>query len=265
MAARAERGAAGGAAAAALRALGRLRDQYAPGFGGRKLEALQALEHARLGTAREVEALHEILCFLRAYPDSRELLAAVARMLEAFDRRPDLRRHARALENRGIAGTVLRDRFFAPLVRWLAWRWPERLRMDWKELQHPERLGALLPLLAAHAESPALDELEHDARAWVSKLKPTGETDAAWLAQTLFTRLLAHWELIEKLWDDLDPTLVLERGPDTPSRTRAFLTSAPRGVWQRASPSRAARPRGRAAAPAGLRADADARRGGPRH
>ncbi|HEX2500695.1 MAG TPA: hypothetical protein VHO73_04500, partial [Methylomirabilota bacterium] len=224
-------GPAGGAAA--LRALARLRDQYGPGFGIRKLEALQALEHARLRTAREVEALHEILCFLRAYPDSRELLARVTRMLEAFDRRSDLRRHARALENRGIAGTVLRDRFFAPLVRWLAWRCPERLRVDWKKLERPERLGALLPLLAEHAESPALDELEHDARTWVSKLKPSAQTDAAWLARTFFTRLFASWELVETLWDDLDPTLVLEPGPGTPSRTRAFLGSAPRGAWQR--------------------------------
>jgi hypothetical protein len=222
-----------GGAAAALRALARLRDQYGPGVGVRKLEALQALEHARLGTAREVEALHEVLCFLRAYPDSRELLARVTRMLEAFDRRPDLRRHARALENRGIAGTVLRDRFFAPLVRWLAWRWPERLRMDWTKLERPERLATLLPLLAEHAESPALDELEHDARTWVSKLKPSGETDAAWLTRAVFTRIPASWELVETLWDDLDPTLVLEPGSGTPSRTRAFLGSAPRGVWQR--------------------------------
>jgi hypothetical protein len=231
MAARAGRPAARGAAAA-LRALARLREQYGPGLGVRKVAALRALEHARLGTAREVAALHEILCFLRAYPDSRELLALVTRMLEAFARRPDLRRHARALENRGIAGTVLRDRFFAPLVRWLVWRWPARLRMDWKRLEHPERLGALLPLLVEHAESPALDELEHDARTWVSKLKPSGETDATWLAQGLFTRVLAMWELMETLWDDLDPTLVLEPGPDTPSRTRAFLPSAPRGVLQ---------------------------------
>jgi hypothetical protein len=233
MAARTERKATGRAATAALRALTRLRDQYAPGLGVRKLEALLALEHARLRTAREVVALHETLCFLRAYPDSQELLAAVTRMLEQFDRRPDLRRHARALENSGIAGTVLRDRFFAPLARWLVWRWPARLRMDWKKLERPERLVALLPLLVEHAESPALDELEHDARTWVSKLRPSGETDAGWLAQALFTRLAASWDLIEKLWDDLDPTLVLEPGPGTPSRTGAFVTSAPRGAGQR--------------------------------
>jgi hypothetical protein len=220
-------------AAPALRRLARLRDQYAPGLGRRKLDALQVLEHAWLPTPREVLALHEILCFLRAYPDSRELLALVTSMLEAFDRRPDLRRHSRALENSGIAGTTLRDRFFAPLVRWLAWRWPAHLRMDWEGLKQPERLAALLPLVTEHAESPALDEIVYDARTWVSKLKPSGMTDAAWIALALFTRLVAHWELIETLWDDLDPTLILEPGPDTPSRTRAFLGSAPRGVWQR--------------------------------
>ncbi|HEY7139818.1 MAG TPA: hypothetical protein VIE44_06960 [Methylomirabilota bacterium] len=226
-------GPAGKGAAAALRALAPLRDQYAPGLAARKLEALLTLERARLGTAREVEALHEILCFLRAYPDSRALLALVTRMLEAFGRRPDLRRHARALENSGIAGTALRDRFFAPLARWLAWRWPARLRMDWKALKRPERLAALLPLLVEHAESPALDELPYDARTWVSMLKPSGQPDAAWLVQSLSTRLFAEWELVETLWDDLDPTLVLEPGPDTPSRTRAYLASAPRGAWQR--------------------------------
>src|SRR5262249_3707767 len=41
------------------------------------------------------------------------------------------------------------------------------------------------------------------------------------------------WELLEKIWDDLDPTLILEPGGATPSRTRAFLPSAPRGAWQR--------------------------------
>jgi hypothetical protein len=160
-------------------------------------------------------------------------LRELARLRDEYDRRPDLRRHARALENRGIAGTVLRDRFFAPLVRWLAWRCPDRLRMDWKRLAHPERLAALLPLLAEHAESPALDELEHDARTWVAKLKPPAETDAGWLAQSFFTRALANWDLIEKIWDDLDPTLILEPGPGTPSRTQAFLPLAPRGAWQR--------------------------------
>jgi hypothetical protein len=221
--------------AQALRALARLRDEYGPGLGAAKLDALGALIRARLRTAREVETLHEILCFLRAYPDSREVLAAVTRMLEAFAARRDLRRHARALENHGIAGTALRDRFFAPLARWLAQHWPEQLSLDWRRLEHPERLAALLPLLVEPAESPALDELELDARTWVSKLKPSGETDAAWLATTFFRRLAARWELVETLWDDLDPTLILAPGPDTPSRTRAFLAAAPRGVWQRRS------------------------------
>jgi hypothetical protein len=233
MVAGAKRNTPDGAAAAALRRLARVRDQHAPGLEARKLEALRVLERARLGTAREVETLHEILCFLRAYPDSRQLLATVVRMLEAFDRRPDLRRQARALENSGIAGTVLRDRFFAPLVRWLVWRWPERLRVDWPKLAHPERLEALLPLLVEHAESPALDELTYDLRTWVAMLSSRREGDGAWLAKALFTGVLAEWELLEKIWDDLDPTLVLEPGPDTPSRTRAFLPVARRGAWQR--------------------------------
>src|SRR5262245_22908442 len=109
---------------AALRALEALRTRFDADATRAKHAALRALEHAALPRAADVLHLHELLGFWRAYPDDAALLARVERMLARFAGRADLRRHARALESSGIAGTEIRYRFFAPTARWLAARWP---------------------------------------------------------------------------------------------------------------------------------------------
>ena len=77
-----------------LRHLERLKDTYGGDSAARKLELLQLLEHRRLARPREVFRLHEILCFLRAFPDDKGVLTQVERMLASFVDRADLRRHA---------------------------------------------------------------------------------------------------------------------------------------------------------------------------
>ena len=63
------------------------------------------LERASLPGAAAVARLHEALCFLRAYPDSREVETRATRMLESFARRGDLRRAAENQEHhRDTAG-----------------------------------------------------------------------------------------------------------------------------------------------------------------
>ena len=100
-------------------------------FGGAsetlKLALLEALERRSLPTSAQVLRLHEVLCFLRAYPDGPRTLAAVERMLEGFPRRADLGRHRAALADTGIAGTAIEFRFFWPTAQWLAHRWGRRL------------------------------------------------------------------------------------------------------------------------------------------
>ncbi len=85
---------------------------------------LERLARTHLQSARQVMRLHEVLCFLRAYPDDARLRAQVLRMLSAFSRRRDLRAHRHALENSGIAGTTIRHAYFWPMLRWVARRWP---------------------------------------------------------------------------------------------------------------------------------------------
>jgi hypothetical protein len=213
-------------ASSLLRRLQRLKAEYGPGCARPKLGLLTALQRLALPRAREVWRLHETLCFLRAYPDDAAVLARVERMLARFERRPDLRRHHRNLIDTGIAGTSIHYRFFAPTASWLVRRWGNRITIDWARFRNRDRLEAFLPLLALYAETPGLDEIAFTAREWIERMKGRGETDAAFLIRR-FDALPVGPFVGEKLYDDLDPPLVLAPGPDTPARGREKYHPAP--------------------------------------
>ena len=94
-----------------------------------------------------------MLCFLRAYPNDADVLAGVEGMLEAFEKRGDLRRHRDALVNTGIAGTSIHFSFFAATAIWLARRWGAHLTIDWDDFDRSDRLEHILPLLALYGET----------------------------------------------------------------------------------------------------------------
>ena len=192
-----------------------------------KIELLRGLERERLHSADAVSRLHEVLCFLRAYPDNRALLARVERMLRAFERRPDLRRFAEDLEDSGIAGTEIVYPFFAEQAHWLAQRWPWHLSVDWDELEQPERLESVLHLLTLYAETPALDELGFSVPEWVDRLKSPRETDASFLVRR-FRGLKVEDHLRETFFESMGLFLRLSPGRGTPSRTHAHLQAGGR-------------------------------------
>jgi hypothetical protein len=222
-----------------LTALERSKDHYGAGCAGAKLALLGRLERAELRSARAVWRLHEVLCFLRAYPDDARVLAQVERMLARFSGRADLRRAREALTDSGIAGTPIRYRFFWSTLRWLARRWPDRIEIDRSESEVADKLASVLPLLVTWAEAAALKQLDPPAFAAIDRLRARGESAAAFFVRRIdampgdaFTREAFH--------DAIEPTYELKSGPDTPSRTRARHAAAPM-AYQR-QPLRHARP-----------------------
>lgn len=217
-----------------------IRAQYGEGVGGRKLALLRELERTRLPSARAVLRLHETLCFLRAYPDDAEVLKLVERMLAGFERRPDLRRFAKALADSGIAGTETRYPFFAETAFWLARRYPEHLLVDWPELsvKQEEMLLERLSLIAHFAETPGLDEAPFSLREWVRRMKTPDEGDGAFLARR-FDAIDAEPFLQQAFYDEVDLPLRLRAAPEAPSRTHAKFASPVH--WQR-GPLRRERP-----------------------
>jgi hypothetical protein len=198
-----------------LRKLAAVFTDYGGEAASQKRALLADLAKARLSTAEEVRSLHDMLCFLRAYPDDAEVLAAVEAMLAGFERRRDLVRHRDALEGSGIAGTSLPFNFFAATAQRLHRRWPSQLMVDWASLPD-ERLARLLPLLALPAERAAFDDPALDPQAWLERF---GGEGAAFLLRR-WGELFADGHARDAFYDELDPLLRLSPGPDTPARTR---------------------------------------------
>ena len=224
---------------ATLVALERIKDHYGAQSAESKLALLRRLARAKLRSAGAVLRLHEVLCFLRAYPDDARVLAQVERMLAGFAKRADLGRAREELTDSGIAGTAIRYRFYWSTLCWLARRWPERIAIDRSEPEVEDKLSAALPLLLTWAESIALKALDLPAFAAMDRLRARGEGDASFLARRMeampgdgFTREAFH--------DGIEPTYELSSGPDTPSRTRARHAAAPMAFQHQ--PLRRARP-----------------------
>jgi hypothetical protein len=199
-----------------------LKAAYGGDAADRKLALLAELQRRRLPSARAVVSLHEFLCFLRAYPDNPAVLERVEEMLSRFARRPDLQRHRRALADTGIAGTAIHYVFFWFTAQWLARRWPDRLRINWKAFDRKSReeLEGLLHLVLPYAETPTIDGADLPLRSLLRRLKGPAETDAAFLVRR-FEALHPTTFGRETLYERLGIPLVLAPGAGTPSRTLA--------------------------------------------
>ncbi len=203
-----------------LARLDSLRWEFGPAAARQRRGTFRSLLRTRLATVGQVERLHEALLAARAYPDDRATLALVTRALASFGRRPDVRRHAAVLVDSGVAGCDIRFGFFAPTVRRLAARWPNRLEIDWQALESPDALEAWLPQLAHDAEVPGLDELDYGLEGWLKLLAGRGEAPGAFVARRLSERL-ADDTVFERVHDGLGMAYRLRGDATTPSRTHA--------------------------------------------
>jgi hypothetical protein len=212
-------------AARDLATLERCKDRFGAGAAETKLVLLARLDRTRLRSPRQVERLHETLCFMRAYPGDPVVLAAVEHILERFAERADLRQHREALADSGIAGTTIRFRFFWPSALWLAGRWRDHLLLDRSDGDAEDAIARALPLLVTQPEASALRELDLPGYAALDRLRGR-ESDGAFLVRRVaampgdtFTR--------EAFFDAIDASFELAPGKDTPSRTQAKLALAP--------------------------------------
>lgn len=197
-----------------------IRATYGPAAAARKKALLRALGRRAFADAGALLRHHETLCFLRAYPDDPELLAAVEARLAAFGARADVRRLRRRLADSGVAGTDIHFPFFWFTAQWLARHWPEALTVDWSEPIATAALEKLLPQLLPYAESLTVDQLSFTARDWLNELKGPDETDATFLIRRFAALPFGDFGR-EAAYDGLNPWLVLKGGPTTPSRTHA--------------------------------------------
>lgn len=225
--------------AAALNRIEKLRFTFGPEAAREKRRLFTGLGRARFASARELHRFHEALVYTRAYPDDEATLALVERLLRGFSRRADLAALRGKLEDSGIAGTDVRFRFFAATALRLATRFPERLTYDWARMDDTARIEELLPLLAAHGETPGMDEYDLGLRGWLDRMRGPKAGDAAFVTTRLAARV-RDAQLFEKLHDGVDAAMKLAWGPGGPSRTTARWPGA--AVTFQSGPLRRGRP-----------------------
>jgi len=207
-------------AASTLTSLERIARRYGRGLAARKLLLLAALDTARFVTAGQVRRLHELLCFLDAYPDDRMVRGRARRMLRGFARRPDLRRHRDALAGSGIAGTDTPYRFFWPTAYWITQQWPGALWLDRKDKEATREIIAALPQLVGPPQPARLKRRKVTNLTALDTLRPRGVTDAEFLVG-LIAGMPGDEFSREAFGDRLDLSYVLRAGRGTPERTTA--------------------------------------------
>ena len=205
-----------------LERLESLRDTFGAPAAREKLQLLAELEHRSLGRAADVERLHEMLCFARAWPDTPKLLTTVNRMLKNFSARADLNRFAGRLENTGIAGTDIRFPFYRATAKWLAERCGDSLHVDWSQFENEERLSRVLESMALFSERSALQQYLYDVPDWIERMRADDETDAMFLARR-FATLGDEGALRDSVYDELDIPFHLASSATTPTRTHGYV------------------------------------------
>lgn len=213
-------------AAKALASLARIARQFEPGLGARKLALLRRLSTAKFASPKQLLRFHDLLCFLDAYPDDRRVRSLARRLLTAFRRRSDLRRHRAALAGSGIAGTDIPYRFFWPTARWISTRWPGALVIDREDPEHVRAILDALPQLLEPVPAELLRRLPAPTLEFLDRLRPRGMTDADYLI-SLVSAMPGDDAARETFFDRVDPPFVLSAGKDTPERTTARFDRLP--------------------------------------
>jgi len=209
-------------------ATGSLRDAT-PGAARARLETLAVLSDRSFRAPHLLRRYHDLLCFLRAYPDDRQVLLAAQAELDRLGERirsagEDV---AEALLDSGIDGTPVVFEFTYEAAVKLVGAFPGELEIDWDAWEEPEKLDELLVHLITHAEIQTFDEGEIATAEWVRMAKGAFPgTDAEWLIREVERTDLPH--LVRKqLYDAAGVPVRWDLSGSAGSVTRCRIDSAP--------------------------------------
>ena len=153
---------------------------------------LSRIARQKFGDAESLIRFHEILLFIRAYPQTAGILRQVEETLSSFGDRvkvlQDLGADLSPLDNpevSGIAGTYVTDSFTYHIVRWLFERYPAQVKFDWEWFEDESRLAATWPRFMPLLEEDAFVEANVPYVEWLraASVKSRGLNELAWLMQ----------------------------------------------------------------------------------
>jgi hypothetical protein len=178
----------------------------------RKVErTVSQLARQRFSDAQSLIRYHEILLFIRAYPQSAEILRQIEKALASFVD------HVRLLhemgadlspldhpEVSGTAGTSVTDTFSYYIVRWLLKLHPAEVKFDWDWFEDEYRLAETWPRFMPLLEEDAFVEANVPYVEWLraASVGGRGKNELAWLIERFESLSVTDKERAE-LYDSL--------------------------------------------------------------
>ncbi len=169
--------------------LDELKNQFTTDTARRVERLLDQLSRQKFNDTDSLVRYHEILLFLRAYPQNAAIVRATERELRSFSARVS------ALEEQdvdigtlehpavsGIAGTSVTDTFSFYIVRWLLQRRRAEVAIYWEWVDDVNRLAATWPRFMPLLEEDAFAEANVPYREWLAAARK-GRTELAWLIE----------------------------------------------------------------------------------
>ena len=151
------------------------------------LNQLRKLSRQRIHDAETLIRYHELLLFVRAYPQSAAVVRLAEKELRGFQNRlARLNERGADLsslehpEVSGIAGLSVTDTFSFYIVRWLMQRYPAQLSIYWKWFEDENRLGETWPRFIPLLAEDTLVEANIPYREWLRKARGN-RAELAWL------------------------------------------------------------------------------------
>lgn len=167
---------------------------------------------------------HEILLFMRAYPQSAALLRQTERILSSFKTRVEKLFDAEDFyefgnpQVSGIAGTSFFADFSYHIARWLVARHPSRVGVEWDAYQEARRLNSVLPRFVPLLEEDAYVENQVPYRELVRASKGVEQSELAWLLRCFERMNLLDGERAA-LYESLKLPIFWELGATKATRT----------------------------------------------
>ncbi|HZU42619.1 MAG TPA: hypothetical protein VE994_08110, partial [Terriglobales bacterium] len=145
--------------------------QFGRQAAAKMLALLNTASRVQFRRADELIRFHELLLFIRSYPQNSavlkktdELLATFATRVAQIGGEDDAFNEEEAA---GIAGTAIDAAFSYDIVRWLAQAHPGEIEIDWEDYENWDRLGATLPRFLPLLEEDALVEANVPYLKWL--------------------------------------------------------------------------------------------------
>ncbi len=192
-------------------------------------EAERILREARRLVVRDAGSLirlHDAALFLRAYPHgprvrdlAESLLASMAARVAALEDAGEDLSPFDAPEVAGIAGTTIGTDFSFDLSRWLAGRFPRRVRIDWEAGASEDRMRATWPEFVPLLEEEALADANVPYLDWLAAAAGRRRDDAAWILRR-YERLAASPAERAERFDAMEAPIAWDLGNGGVSRTR---------------------------------------------